>query len=1391
MMKKLLFAAIVLLVAFTHKAWAYDHSEVCSSGQTLYYNINGTSAIVVTPSPYNSWDGFTEPSGELVIPSSVTYNGDTYIVDSIAAYAFVLCHELTSVTIPNSVTGIGERAFINCSGLTSVTIGNSVTSIGNYAFYECSGLTGDLTIPNSVTSIGELAFASCEGLTSITIPNSITIIGDGTFSYCSGLTSVIIPNSVTSIGRYAFQNCSGLTSVAIPNSVTTIGECAFQNCSGLSDMTIGNSVTTIDEHAFQNCSGLTSVTIGEGVASIGGGAFSGCSGLTTVNYNAANCTTMSNNDVWYDCTSLATLNIGENVTNIPVYAFYGCIGLTSVTIPNSVTSIGREAFYGCSGLTSVTIGNSVTSIGNYAFYDCSGLAEVTIPNSVTSIGSCAFRNCSGLTTLTYNAANCTFNNNNNVWDGCSSLATLNIGENVTNIPNSAFYGCSSLTSVNIGNGVTSIDAYAFYNCTGLASIEIPDAVTSIGNWAFAGCSNLDTLVIGSGLTAINASHFSNDTIIYLSYNCPANNISVLCTNKLETVVIGDAVQTIPDNTFYGRTGLTSVTIGNGVTNIGEQAFRYCSGLTALTIPNSVASIGNDAFAECSGLTSVTIGNSVESIGNYAFGGCDGLTETHYAGTVEQWLAINIQDVWSNPIYISRNLYLGDSLVTRLQIPEGVTNINDNFQNDTALSYIYIPSTVTNISAYAFNGCAPSWFIFKPAVPPTLASSAAFLYTQNDHTYGSWMMVPWRSLDDYKTATNYTTFAANLIYPDSCQLTVNVNDPNLGTVTLDGSSTLTKVYQLLDIATVTVAPIEHYHQMVQIDGCTNINQEETEVTTYQLRFNRNVAYPTVQVNFVPDTLHVGVAVNNELFGTVSGEGDYAYGDMVTVEATPADGYYFVRWADGSTENPATFVCAGDTTVTAIFSNDVTPELCMVSVQNNRNVLLWNTENLPITSYTIYREGNVSGEYEAVATIPYAEAGMFNDTASRPATRSYRYHLTATDTCGNESDHGETHKTMHLTISQGIGTTWNLVWTEYEGAEYTTYVIYRGTDASNIQQIDIMPSGGNTTYSDVNAPEGTVYYQVGVMMTTPCNTNRAATISRSNIATNGTIDNPPCELTGEETATACGNYEWRGTTYNESGNYEVREHLLNGCDSIITLHLTINQPLTELVEVTTCGSYEWNDSVYTESGDYTETYTAANGCDSVVTLHLTINQPLTELVEITACDSYEWNDSVYTESGEYTGTFTATNGCDSVVTLHLTINYSVQYSFSESAESPYIWNETEYTETGEYTQTFTAANGCDSVVTLHLNILTGISAPELAEINLYPNPVNDILNIVSSETISEIEIVNVMGQVVKRVEVNADNAACNVEDLVSGVYVIRIRTIQQTNEAAFFQRKFVKE
>ena len=172
---------------------------------------------------------------------------------------FYYCKGLTSVTIPNSVTSIGNWAFSNCSGLTGIVIPNSVTSIGYSSFLGCSGLTG-IEIPNSVTSIGDYAFSRCSGLTSIEIPNSVTSIGNWAFSYCSGLTSIVIPNSVTSIGESVFHYCSGLTSIEIPNSVTSIGNWAFSYCSGLTSVIIPNSVTSIGGVVFYECN-LTSIYV--------------------------------------------------------------------------------------------------------------------------------------------------------------------------------------------------------------------------------------------------------------------------------------------------------------------------------------------------------------------------------------------------------------------------------------------------------------------------------------------------------------------------------------------------------------------------------------------------------------------------------------------------------------------------------------------------------------------------------------------------------------------------------------------------------------------------------------------------------------------------------------------------------------------------------------------------------------------------------------------------------------------------------------------------------------------------------------------------------------------------------------------------------------------------
>ena len=210
---------------------------------------------------------------------------------SITGGAFRGCTGLTSVTIPNSVTYIGDYAFYECTGLTSIDIPSSVTSIGNYVFYECTGLTS-IDIPSSVTSIGEFAFWGCSGLTSIEIPSSVTNVGTGAFyetawynNQPNGLvyagkvaykykgtmpdnTEITLIEGTKSIGNYAFKNCCGLTSITIPNSVTSIGESAFLNCSSLFSVTIGDNVTSIGYSAFDGCSHLDNFIVNKGTKSL-------------------------------------------------------------------------------------------------------------------------------------------------------------------------------------------------------------------------------------------------------------------------------------------------------------------------------------------------------------------------------------------------------------------------------------------------------------------------------------------------------------------------------------------------------------------------------------------------------------------------------------------------------------------------------------------------------------------------------------------------------------------------------------------------------------------------------------------------------------------------------------------------------------------------------------------------------------------------------------------------------------------------------------------------------------------------------------------------------------------------------------------------------------------
>ena len=524
-------ALVVLLGILPAKAYDFRVDGI-------YYAFNGGGLTVVS--------GDTDYSGDVVIPSTVSYDGKVYSVTSIGGKVFSSCSGLTSVEIPNSVTTIGESAFRTCYSLTSVVIGESVRYIGPSAFEGCSGLTL-VVIPNSVKSIGNYAFSSCRGLTSVVIPNSVTSIGDDAFSSCRGLTSVVIPNSVTSIGNYAFSDCSGLTSVVIPNSVTSIGDDAFYRCSSLEEI-----IVSTDNPAYSSLDGVlynkdktqllkcpeekSSVTIPNSVTIIGDNAFYGCSSLEEIIASTDNPAYSSLDGVLYnkDKTQLlkcpskkSSVMIPGSVTTIGNYAFSSCHGLTSIEIPNSVTTIGESAFRACYNLTLVVIGESVTTIGESAFGACYSLTSVVIGESVRYIGSSAF-------------------------SACYNLNLVVIPNSVKSIGYYAFSSCEGLTSVVIPNSVTSIVDGAFSYCSGLTSVTIPASVINIGASAFEGCSNLEEFIVSEE----NCFYCSLEGVLY-----DKDKSELLkCPSKKLEVTIPESVTSIRSTAFSDCSSLRKVTV---------------------------------------------------------------------------------------------------------------------------------------------------------------------------------------------------------------------------------------------------------------------------------------------------------------------------------------------------------------------------------------------------------------------------------------------------------------------------------------------------------------------------------------------------------------------------------------------------------------------------------------------------------------------------------------------------------------------------------------------------------------------------------------------------------------------------------------------------------------
>ncbi len=889
------------------------------SGNTVYDSRENCNAIIETTT-----NKLLTGCINTIIPNSVT---------SIEDDAFGGCN-LTSITIPSSVTYIGYYAFANCQGLTSMTVlADTPPVLGADAFFHVNtqipvyvpcwsveeyvnaawgdfiNFIGLCTITFADANVkaicvenwdtdgdGELSYAEAAAVTNLNrvFKDNTTITSFDELQYFTGLTSLQV---------HEFSRCSSLSSIVIPDSVTTIGAWAFNHCTSLTSIVIPNSVTALDGGIVFSGSGLEQIIVESG---------------NTVYDSRENCNAIietSTNKLVVGCKNTV---IPNSVTSIGTTAFSHCSGLTTIEIPNSVGSIGSSAF-SSSGLTTIEIPNSVGSIGSYAFSDCSNLVSVEIPSSLGDIASYLFENC-------------------------SSLSSIKIPNSVVYIDDHAFVNCSGMTSAIIGNSVANIGDGAFDYCSGLTSLTVladqPPMLNSDSLFFFYFVNHDIPVYIPCG-SEDNYTHsfwsdFNNFIELCSTITFADAQVKAICVENWDTDGDGElsyaeaaevtdlnwafegnteitsfdemqyftGLTSINEAEFYSCSSLTSITIPNFVTSIGYQAFAYCSSLSSIEIPNSVTSIKAKAFAYCSGLTSIEIPSSLISIIGNPFHGCSGLEQiivesgnTMYdsrencnaiIGTNTNTMVTGCKNtVIPNSVqYIGGAAFYGCSGLTSIEIPDAVTTIDFNaFSGCSSLTSVSIGNSMFHIGGGAFYNCSNlSLFTIHSENPPLLGDSVFYNVNAEIPVY-----VPCGSEMAYASASwgGFSNFIG------ACrEITVTANPIEGGIVTGGGT------YDYGTQVTLTATANEGYSFVNWTKNGEFFSGEETVsfIVTESADYVANFS-----INFYG----VVVVAEPEEGGTVTGGGTYAHGQTCTLTATENPGYLFYNWTkDGAVvgDNP---------------------------------------------------------------------------------------------------------------------------------------------------------------------------------------------------------------------------------------------------------------------------------------------------------------------------------------------------------------------------------------------------------------------------------------------------------------------------------------------------------
>ena len=447
-------------------------------GDQVFFGSNVTISDAI-------YDGTKLVLAPSVINSSFSIKAGT---TEIAAYAFSssTLNGVTAITIPASVTKIGEGAFAHL-GVQKIMLPASLTEIPDYMLYGAEYLT-EVIIPASVTHIGASAFEGCDKLATLTFESGSQLqsIGNSAFMNCQSLENVTLPDGCATMGNGVFYGCSSLKKVTLP-SVTSLGTRTFWLCTSLEEVTFGANATTTGTYTF--CPGyatnlatgdlviytslLKTVTLSDKITVIGTGAFDYCYALEEIDLKNVK---EVGAYAFEGCTALVSVTGIENLEKIGDYAFAGCALTGRLSL--SATVIGEGAFHSVP-VTSLEIPN-VGFIGARAFFG-SNLAEVNLPASVYTVGEAAFADCEYLRAINVDEANTEYFSENGVL--YRNITDFTTGETVYEL--TMFPAAKNVSVYAIKEGTVYINAYAFSFLNGLVrEVMFPYSVRAIGVMAF-------------------------------------------------------------------------------------------------------------------------------------------------------------------------------------------------------------------------------------------------------------------------------------------------------------------------------------------------------------------------------------------------------------------------------------------------------------------------------------------------------------------------------------------------------------------------------------------------------------------------------------------------------------------------------------------------------------------------------------------------------------------------------------------------------------------------------------------------------------------------------------------------------------------------------------------